>query len=91
MVPRTAKDIPDPSCARAQRRRISLEAHGKTGGHTTEHQNGEPVHDVRVSPIDEGADDAEEDDPCRTARQPADWSQLISSAVKPNNTKSASW
>ena len=28
------------------------------------------MHDVRVSPIDEGADDAEEDDPCRAARRP---------------------
>ena len=36
VVPRTAKDIPDPSCARAQRRQRSVKAHRKTGGQTTE-------------------------------------------------------
>ena len=72
VAPRTARDILDPSRARARRRRMSVKAHGKTGTHTTEpgHHKGESVHDVRASPIDEGGDDAEEDDPCRTARRP---------------------
>ena len=56
---------------------MSVKAHGKTGARTTEpgHHNGESVHDVRATPIDESADDAEEDH----------------RAVKPKNTKSASW
>ena len=99
VVPRTARDIPDPSCARAQRRQRSVKAHMTTGAQTTElgHHNGEFVKDVRVSPIDEGVGVVEEDDLSRAARQPVtcgtttlDWSQRISSAVTPSNTKLAS-
>ena len=47
----TARDIPNPSCARAQRRQVSVRAHRTTGAQTTEpkHHNSESVNDVRVS------------------------------------------
>ena len=72
VVPRTAKDIPDPSCARAQRREMSVKAHRTAGAQTTEpgHNNGEFVNDVRVSPIDEGVGVVEEDELSRAARRP---------------------
>ena len=72
MVPRTARDIPDPSCARAQRRQMSAKVHGTTGAQTTEpgHHNGEFVNDVRVSPTDEGVSVLEEDELSRAARRP---------------------
>ena len=49
VVPRTARDIPDPSCARVQKRQRSVKAHKTTGAQTTEpeHHNGEFVKDVR--------------------------------------------
>ena len=79
MVPRTAR-IPDPSCARAQRR----------GAQTTEpgHHNVEFVNDVRVSPIDEGVGVVEKTN-CHVRHEDPDC-QRISSAVTPNNTKSVS-
>ena len=72
VVPRTARDIPDPSCARAQRRQMSVKAHKTTGAQTTEpgHHNGEFVNDVQVSPIDEGVGVVEEDELSRAARRP---------------------
>ena len=36
VVPRIARDIPDPSCTRAQRRQVSVKAHKTTGAQTTE-------------------------------------------------------
>ena len=56
LVPRTARDIPNPSCARVQRRQVSVKAHRTTGAQTTEpeHHNGEFVNDAPVSPFDEG-------------------------------------
>ena len=69
VAPRTARDIPDPSCARARRRQTSVKDGRRAHRKRRAHHNGESVNDVRVSPIDEGVDDAE-DDPCRTARRP---------------------
>ena len=85
VVPRTARDIPD------QRRQVSVKAHKTTGAQTTEpeHHNGEFVNDVCVSPIDEVSASRGRTVTCDTTTP--DWSQRISSAVTPNNTKSASW
>ena len=71
VAPRTARNIPDPSCARAQRAE-SVKAHKTTGAQTTEpeHHNGEFVNDFRVSPIDEGVGVVEEDELSRAARRP---------------------
>ena len=72
VAPRTARDIPDPSCAKAQRRQMSVKAHRTTDAQTTEpgHHNGEFVKDVRVSPIDEGVGVVEKDELSRAARRP---------------------
>ena len=50
---------------------MSVNAHRTTGAHTTEpgHLYGEFVNDVRVSPIDEGVGDVEEDELCRAVRR----------------------
>ena len=87
----TARDIPNHSCARAQRRQVSVKAHRTTGAQTTEpkHHNSESVNDVRVSPIGGGVGVVEEDELSTCGTTTPDC-QRISSAVTPNNTKSAS-
>ena len=67
-----ARDIPDPSCARAQRRQRSVKVQRTTGAQTTEpeHHNGEFVKDVHISPSDEGVGVVEEDELSRAAPRP---------------------
>ena len=52
MAPRAARDISYPSCARAQRRQMSVEVQRTTSAQTRElaRHNNELVNDVRVSP-----------------------------------------
>ena len=92
VAPRTARDIPDPSCARAQRRQMSVKVHRTTGAQTTEpgHHNGEFVNDVRVSPVGEGAGVIEEDELSPAARRPRTGASGSPPRSRRNNTKSAS-
>ena len=70
VAPRTARDISDPSRARAQRRQMSVKAHRTTGAQTTEPEHHSGVNDVRASPIDEGVGVVEEDELSRATRRP---------------------